>query len=632
MSDAVTVKISAPAWLVIFALSIVAALTVFFLFPQQPATISVQVRSLDERAASIIIKGHGSELRHTREFEISDVTGEPAVYTIELPAIPLDSIRIKSGGFIVDAATLEYDSKRYTWSAREGCTSDQMVGGRLTREVCSRDDPKMVTNNNSFIGIDSISAEKAISYSFWYTLMVAAFVAILFALAGRWLCMGGGVRWPEVFNELCYRSVVLVLLALYTIQLIFIYKYSIDIPFKDEWIYFSTDQDLCLPEHFTAKWLFSRFIEHSYAMINLVIWLNYKLLGLNYFAQKIINYLIFGLLLLTIVRVKEKLIGKTEFRFFPVFLIFLLSPLAAENHTWAFQSQIHFALLFFVLMLMSMAQESITLRETGLFILLAALSINSFAAGVVFAIVCLMMRNIKLSRAIVTGSTSARNGLINIVTSTLLVAAVIAFWFQGYQKSDMMPVRVWLNEAAFWSYFFNLLSLGFGMVTRNPLPGSCCLVFTLLPVALLLSSQRTRWQTPVLCTSTAIIGVLAVLMSITIGRAGMIGNILPSRYAEIGFILIPFVALAWWLFLRSVLWRQAVMSLFWLFCFCVFYDKWTPSLYWYAWKTDIGTKVCVDYYYRGIGNGKCQEFWVDPETLEYAKKMKIRFTRAVIPD
>lgn len=419
-----------------------------------------------------------------------------------------------------------------------------------------------------------------------------------------------------------------ILVALYLYQFYLICTYSVDIPFKDEWLYLKPGYPLSLPEKLTLSWLFARVSEHTIVMTNVMTWINFKLFGLDFFKQKIINYMLFGVLLYAIIRFKDSILGKDSFRMFPAFLFFLLSPVATENHSWAFQSQIHLVLIFFTLMLIYMKSERLAAVETVIFIAVSVLAIYSFAAGVVLALLCLIFRNLHIVSLIAAEKVERRTGLIHIAASIVIIGGFIAIWFKGYKKPDYIPPGVWPSEMAFWDYFLNMLSFGFGFDTQNMLIGAFLLAFALLPALLLLANTTMRLDLDVLCTSAAILAVLAVMVSISFGRAS-IGDAKTSRYVEISFMLIPFISMAWWLLLKRSPAKNLILSLLWTSCFCSYLDNWPPNLYREAYFSDKNTLDCISNYFKHSGDAACQEYWITPAHLENAKRLKIHFIQSL---
>jgi len=124
---------------------------------------------------------------------------------------------------------------------------------------------------------------------------------------------------------------------------------------------------------------------------------------------------------------------------------------------------------------------------------------------------------------------------------------------------------------------------------------------------------------------TAILAILAVLAAISVGR-GNFGEPKTSRYAEIGFMLIPYAALAWWLAVKGVARCKAVPVFFWFFCFAGYFNNWSTDKYAEAKQIDLYNLECVEGYFNGIGDGICQGRTA-PQDLDRAKTMGARFTR-----
>jgi len=364
----------------------------------------------------------------------------------------------------------------------------------------------------------------------------------------------------------------------------------------------------------------------SIATTNLLNWINFKLFNLNYTVQKVINYLIYGVLLLTIIHLKNKVIGRGNFRTFPAFIFFLLSPIAVENHSWAFQSQIHFVLLFFVLMLAHMHENVFSSKETAIFLAASCLALYSFAAGALFVLTCLAFRNLQTISLLTADKAERQKRVRNAVTCTLIMGGVSALWFLGYEKPDFLPPRTWPNEIAFWDYFLNTLSFGFGVDSLNLYIGIIFLILVIAPLCFFVADHKKYLKPDVLCISAGIIAVIAVIMSVSFGRAN-IGYPKTSRYVEISFMLIPFTAMAWWLLLRNSPFQKALLFFLWMACFIGYLDNWTPAQYLEAYNADRYTLDCVTNYYTAGGDAACQDHYITPAHLEYARKLKVNFAR-----
>lgn len=147
-----------------------------------------------------------------------------------------------------------------------------------------------------------------------------------------------------------------------------------------------------------------------------------------------------------------------------------------------------------------------------------------------------------------------------------------------------------------------------------------------MPLLLFLLDKKRRLNAEVVCIAATILAVHAVLAAISFGRADF-GDAKTSRYSEIGFMLIPFISMAWWLLLKSSLVRNIVLSLLWLSCFLSYLDNWTSALYFETFHSDRNVQECVNSYYRLGGDAVCQDYWITPAHLEKARQLQTSFTR-----
>lgn len=429
-----------------------------------------------------------------------------------------------------------------------------------------------------------------------------------------------------------YVSVIIwaLLLILYSYHFYLICKYSVDAPYRDEWAYFSVDNLIALPDSFNFEWLFRHNgAEHRIVFTHLMAWFNYKLLGFNFAYQKIVNFVIFGILLVSIVKLKNKIVGKNNFIWFPIFLVFLLSPIASENHSWAYESQIHFALIFSTISLCYCFDNDSSTKFMW-FIMFTIFAMYSFASGVVYAIVCIIFRTIYFLRYM--SNSDNRQKYINYtIVSTLIVIGSIVFWFIGYIVPQWVPERSFPNKLVFWDFFLNLIGFGFGFTEYNIVPGIVGILVGIVPLIILFLNKETRWSAPTWIISVAIISILAEVASISIGRAPL-GTSKTSRYVEFAFMLIPFAALAWWLALRSIALKGLFISILWMICSIGYYDNWSWRIYSSLCDMDVNGLWCVGDYYKGFSDGVCQDGFTAPKILDRAKQLNISFTRRAIND
>jgi hypothetical protein len=392
----------------------------------------------------------------------------------------------------------------------------------------------------------------------------------------------------------------------------------------DEWdTYFGHDG---LSQGLTWQWLFSFHNEHRIVFTKLLAWLNLKLFGLDFIIQQEFNLLLFAGLLLMVARFKH-LVERRDFQLFPAFLLFLLTPLNWQNHGWGFQSQFHLFLLFSVMALCYACDETASLRRATIFSLLLLMAAYSFSAGVVAALVYLCCQSIFTVGSMVTGHTARKAGVQSLVLSWCLVGSGLALWFLGYQKPENnLPLALPVNST-FWKYFLNILSLGFGITQEHPLLGVLCLLAVALPVTILLYRSETRWKASTWKVATLVVAMLAVLASVSMGR-GYIGWPKESRYVELGFLLVPGAALAWWLAVKNMVRRTIILVVFWLICTALLcYDR-SIDGYRQLQQQKLFSLRCIRAYYSGMGNDFCPVTFPEPigPYLEQAKQLELKFT------
>jgi hypothetical protein len=159
------------------------------------------------------------------------------------------------------------------------------------------------------------------------------------------------------------------------------------------------------------------------------------------------------------------------------------------------------------------------------------------------------------------------------------------------------------------------------------IPGLICLMLSLLPLILLLCKGESRWRPSTWIVLTGMLGIIAVLFSISIGRVNF-GQPKSSRYAEIAFLLIPYTALAWWLVLNSKTGKVAVLCLLWAVCLISFSDTWSLQVYRETKQTDLyvleSFEDTSDAVEKNILSGR-----MAPDFMRRARELNVRFVRRI---
>jgi hypothetical protein len=442
-------------------------------------------------------------------------------------------------------------------------------------------------------------------------------------------------------KSLAYKLPLLICVGLFLLQLALIWTYAVDIPYWDEW---ETFQAHHLPEGLTLKWLFEQQNEHRPLTTKLLVWFLYHLNGWNLIVHQILNFAIYGLILLWLVWFAKK-ISHLPVWIILSFIVFLLSPINYENHFWGYQSLVHFWLLFFLASSYYLFSEAQRWSELIAGSTLSILSIYSFGSGIVSSFVILVIfglfKGIRAFSATDRGKRTLE--LRQLIIVVIIVGSALALWLNGYERPPYHPPLTFPDKWKFWDFFLNLISFGFGIDKVSVFLGIICLLIVLVPLCGILRQKRNpssgQWMTFAL-----VLSLLAVLASISASRAGFGARYAKSsRYAEFGMILIPLSLLSWSFFLngKERLKKQLIAGI-WFFCFLTFgnnwlwfgnYDAGVASFRSYQVVAAIkmaGVECVKTYYFQG-GDGYCPTIYpnVAAPKLEEAKKLNASFYRRI---
>ena len=431
-----------------------------------------------------------------------------------------------------------------------------------------------------------------------------------------------------------------ILVLTYVLHFAAVCIHAVDLPFYDEWQFLASEKSLSIEGPLSWEKLLFRAGEHYLVPTRLQVWLLYQLNGWNLISQQMMNFLLFGVLLASIVWIARRLDPEVPLWATLAFVIFLLSPLGHQNHSWGYQSQFHFALLTFplaVVALFSEAQRSTTL---GLGVACAWLAVYSQAAGLVgclSAFVCYLFFKGLRVRAALAGP-ERRRELIQGLAVLLTLGAGIGLWFVNLSRPPPLPEFIWPWSWTFWRFFVNEVSFGFGYSTFSTAWGFVCLLLVVTPVAGQLLRCRGRAAASFWALTAILLGVLAILASIAVGRAGFeptLHRAKVSRYFHVAVLLLPFAFLAWRAFLveRPRL-RVGVALTLWLVCALGSWDDVSLDIYQRTAERRRGFEAKVrEYYYRG-GTASIPSLSPWPSiarNLDIAKRAQVSFARRLSP-
>lgn len=549
---------------------------------------------------------------------------------VHLPATGIKSLRIipsvgNEAVVEIQQIGLLSDTVFYVLNSNGNCQQQQVGPGPTPLESCTGSYPHVRINSDYSVTVDNIPAN-TLEASPLKRIVISGCTFLFMLLGGTWV-----LRQPlkatcrEMALCCLERTAWLMLLFYYLLQFYRLYRYSVDVPYIDEWHYFDRN---ALPDGLTWRWLFAFHNEHRILPTKLMAWLNLKLFGLDFVRQQLFNFVLYGALIASAAKLKNKIMGNS-FSLFPVFLFFLLSPLNYENHVWGFQSQFHLVVIFALLSINYAFEKKERLTNFNLFAVFVLLGAYSFSAGVVLAIIFLICQAAFFASTAISKKIDSPPDFRQLLAPTAVIVISLACWFIGYQKPEHHPPLVLPFDSAFWEYFLNLLSCAFGFTRISALPGIACLALVTAPLVILWlkrdsCSESCRWK-----ITAAILAILAVLAIISMGRSGL-GDPKSSRYTEFGLLFIPFASIAWHMALSPGKLRNCMLTLFWIFCAYTSAPYWTDFFYREDRVNKLSRLQCIERYYNGSGNGNCEEEINSSSIGKYidaAANLKIKFTR-----
>jgi hypothetical protein len=338
-------------------------------------------------------------------------------------------------------------------------------------------------------------------------------------------------------NSLAWIALVAVAMA----HLLSIVATAVNLPFMDEW---EALQPAGMTGAFNLEWILRPHNEHRIVPTKLLTWLLYRANAWHHVANVVFNFCLYLVELAAFIwmlratipenrRSHSASLSKTEF----IWCLLGLSGLAWENHSWGFQSQFHFFLLFYFLAIGLATRNDRLFWLTGV---TAIASAYSFSSGVLCA---LAVAGLILLRAF-SGTTPWRHSVVQI---TIIIAGIIA-WGTGFQKNPGHPAYAWPWTKPFWDHYLSMLGGGWAMPGALKTPFAC-LVLTLLAghfaIAIPSAVKRghTRQFQGLISIGFAVGGLLATAAVTSLARAGLgVEQAASSRYTEFTFFILP---LAW---------------------------------------------------------------------------------------
>ncbi len=434
-----------------------------------------------------------------------------------------------------------------------------------------------------------------------------------------------------------------VFLAVLSYHFFVLWKTSVDIPFWDEW---ETLNAHARPSGtLSLKWLTAQHNEHRIVFTRLLTWAHYQLHHWDLRVAILTNFVLYTLILGTIAYWVRKIHPDFKRWILALFMTFLLSPINSENHGWAFQSQFHFTILFFLLSSTQLFHPSQSRSRLLLGSLFAVCELYTFGSGIVFAIVLGVTFSVfKILRAH-RNHTHAQKEILSLATVLLILGAGLGSWLYGFHPVDSHPQLALPYQLSFWRFFSNLVSLGFGYLPVNFLIGMICVTWISIPIYLslkkiyqlnrhgnsLVTADQTQEDAWRWMNLTWVLGVLGALSAITLGRAGFgVQASKTSRYAEIAMMLVPWVLCLWYLELKDQ--PKLKLKAIWITAIIAFFGFGQHKSFGRYQDARVGRLEgvqCVREFYQGKNDGNCPSLYPMPiaDYLRRAQALQMSFTQ-----
>lgn len=444
----------------------------------------------------------------------------------------------------------------------------------------------------------------------------------------------------KISEKVSFWILLIICVGLFIAQFRYIIKFAVNIPFYDEWEGL-TENGILLNQ--TISGLFAQHNEHRIVTTNLLTLALYYIDGWNIITHQIINFFLYGILLVSINYVIKKSVPQLPGWILLAFTIFLLTNISWENHFWAFQSQFHFALifLFFSIYFLFDQKQNWSLLFVGVFF--SWLTTYSFSSGLVESLVVLVcFIGFKFVRIYRTDNKQTE--IRQLLVTSILIGGAIGAYFIGFSKNEGHPPFAFPFQKEFWLYFLNLLSGGFGYKSLSLLPGIIILFFVSIPLIGIIKKYSNEIPPKTWIVVAANLAILGALGSITMGRAGFgEAHAKSSRYTEIVVMLIPLTVAIWTIFLaHSEKARNYVLAVYFIFCilsFSNFSNSSKPDFVYFnynkAYREAVDSRLkgyqCVKDFYLQKGDGNCSTIYPAPiaDRLELIKSLKISFEEEI---
>lgn len=413
-------------------------------------------------------------------------------------------------------------------------------------------------------------------------------------------------------------------------------KYSVNIPYYDDWAMFNGRQ----PASLDWYWLYQQANDHRTTTTKLLVWFQFQLNGWDLRTHLVLSFLVYAASIAAFAFFIRRVSPDLPRWVILGFVLFFSTPLIWTDFAIGYAVAIHLWMLFTLLTAYCLFEESQIWRVLSLACLAATFAIYSFAAGIATSIVLVGGFSLfKLQRAYFAKDKDARRRELLQLAMVLGVTGIALFvWFIGWKTTPQRLPWVLPYDRRFWSFFLNLVAFAFGIDRVSSRWGLICLLIVAVPICLLIVKQKANLTMAQWASIALVAALLADLALISIGRAeyGILTAKYP-HYAQHGMPLILLSVVNWGFVLaRRHKLKGLVIAGLWLGCLATFAGNWSFGIYQKLYAEKLEGRECVrSYYEKGFErtgvDARCPTIFPWPASqvhiLENAKRVKTSFYR-----
>ena len=153
-------SLSRTGLVILLVISACIGLTAYGASRFNSSTLTLKVRTLEKGPRFVWVTGKDDSKPAGVVFEISNDTGEPSLYAIELPRLMPGMVRIPplagAGAFQIDGISLSNAAVSYNWDESMVCSQKRMGTDSLQQGPCGDNAPSITVDADAAIVISSI--------------------------------------------------------------------------------------------------------------------------------------------------------------------------------------------------------------------------------------------------------------------------------------------------------------------------------------------------------------------------------------------------------------------------------------------------------------------------------------------